>query len=223
MIQFRCECGKQLQAQDEHAGRRIRCPNCGLEQVVPASAAIQPARGPAADPTSPLPDAQAAPRPRRESRRRFDDEDEYDEDYDRPRRPTPTGTSGKAVMSLVLGVLSPCASILTGVPAIILGLLSLRDIRRSGGRLGGQGLAIAGIVVGIVGILLSLPAVLLVPAVLKVRDAATRVQSSNNLKMIGIGMHNYHSNWGRFPPAVVYDGQGKPLYSWRVLLLPYVE
>jgi Protein of unknown function (DUF1559)/Domain of unknown function (DUF4190) len=223
MIQFRCECGQQLQAQDAHAGKRTRCPNCGLDQVVPASAAIQPARGPAADPPSPLPDARATPGPRRQPRRRFDDGDEYDEDYDRPRRPAPTGTSGKAVVSLVLGVLSPCASVLTGIPAIILGLLSLRDIRRSGGRLGGQGLAIAGIVVGIVGILLSLPVVLLVPAVQKVRESATRIQSANSLKMIGIGMHSYHANNGRFPPAVVYDGQGKPLYSWRVLLLPYVE
>jgi hypothetical protein len=36
-------------------------------------------------------------------------------------------------------------------------------------------------------------------------------------------MHNYHSTHGRLPPAVVYSEYGQPLYSWRVLLLPYIE
>jgi hypothetical protein len=36
-------------------------------------------------------------------------------------------------------------------------------------------------------------------------------------------MHGYHDAHGKFPPAVVYGKDGKALYSWRVLLLPYVE
>src|ERR1700693_4889718 len=36
-------------------------------------------------------------------------------------------------------------------------------------------------------------------------------------------MHAYHSVYGRFPPAVVYGQDGRPLYSWRVLVLPYLE
>src|SRR4051812_18980293 len=36
-------------------------------------------------------------------------------------------------------------------------------------------------------------------------------------------MHNYESQYGRFPPAVVYGADGRPLYSWRVLILPYIE
>jgi hypothetical protein len=36
-------------------------------------------------------------------------------------------------------------------------------------------------------------------------------------------MHNYHDTHGRLPPAVVYGEDGKPLYSWRVLILPYIE
>jgi hypothetical protein len=36
-------------------------------------------------------------------------------------------------------------------------------------------------------------------------------------------MHNYHDAHGRLPPAVVYGKDGRPLYSWRVLLLPYLE
>src|SRR4051812_38282459 len=36
-------------------------------------------------------------------------------------------------------------------------------------------------------------------------------------------MHGYHDTHGRLPPAVVYGADGKPLYSWRVLILPYIE
>jgi prepilin-type processing-associated H-X9-DG protein len=57
----------------------------------------------------------------------------------------------------------------------------------------------------------------------KVRAAAARMQSSNNLKQIALAMHNYESANGHFPPAAVYDKDGKALLSWRVLLLPYLE
>jgi hypothetical protein len=40
---------------------------------------------------------------------------------------------------------------------------------------------------------------------------------------VGLALHNYHEVHGRFPPAVVYGKDGQPLYSWRVLILPYVE
>lgn len=64
---------------------------------------------------------------------------------------------------------------------------------------------------------------IMVPAVQKVRDAADRMTSQNNLKQIGIALHNYHDAMGAFPPAVVRDKNGKALYSWRVLILPYLE
>jgi hypothetical protein len=47
--------------------------------------------------------------------------------------------------------------------------------------------------------------------------------SANNLKQIGLAFHSYHDNHGHFPPAVVRDKEGKPLYSWRVLLLVYLD
>jgi hypothetical protein len=38
-----------------------------------------------------------------------------------------------------------------------------------------------------------------------------------------LAMHNYNDEHGRLPPAVVHGEDGKPLYSWRVLILPYIE
>ena len=42
----------------------------------------------------------------------------------------------------------------------------------------------------------------------------------NNLKQIGLALLEYHQKYGSFPPAFVADANGKPLYSWRVLILP---
>jgi hypothetical protein len=65
--------------------------------------------------------------------------------------------------------------------------------------------------------------VAVVEAVQKVREAAARIQSVNNLKQLALAMHSYHDANGTFPPHAVYSKDGKPLLSWRVLLLPYLE
>ena len=64
---------------------------------------------------------------------------------------------------------------------------------------------------------------MLLPAVQKVREAANRSSSMNNMKMLGLALYNYEASMGSLPPAVVTDKNGKPLYSWRVLILPYIE
>src|SRR5437868_8960802 len=64
---------------------------------------------------------------------------------------------------------------------------------------------------------------LLLPAVQAAREAARRMQSSNHLKQLALAMQNYHDEYAVFPPAVVTDADGKPLYSGRVLLLPFME
>jgi prepilin-type processing-associated H-X9-DG protein len=55
------------------------------------------------------------------------------------------------------------------------------------------------------------------------RRAATRTQCVNNLKQIMLALHNYHSKHDKFPPQYSSSKDGKPLLSWRVLILPFVE
>ncbi len=43
-----------------------------------------------------------------------------------------------------------------------------------------------------------------------------------NLRLIGVALHNYHSTFNQFPPAVIYGPDGKPWHSWRVLILAYL-
>ncbi len=64
---------------------------------------------------------------------------------------------------------------------------------------------------------------LTVPAVSSSRQAAQRAQSTGQMKQIGLAMLNYEQANRKFPPAYRADKEGKPLLSWRVLILPFVE
>ncbi len=55
------------------------------------------------------------------------------------------------------------------------------------------------------------------------RQAALRDQTANNGRQIGLAMHLYHDSFRTFPPAYSADKDGKPLLSWRVLILPYIQ
>lgn len=64
---------------------------------------------------------------------------------------------------------------------------------------------------------------LLLPAVRTARPAARRNQCINNLKQIGLALRAYESVHHALPPAYTVDANGKPLHSWRTLILPYLE
>jgi prepilin-type processing-associated H-X9-DG protein len=55
------------------------------------------------------------------------------------------------------------------------------------------------------------------------REAARRMQCSNHLKQIGLALQNYHDTFQSLPPAYIADADGKPMHSWRVLILPFLE
>jgi prepilin-type processing-associated H-X9-DG protein len=134
------------------------------------------------------------------------------------------GTSGKAIASLILGLIS--CTCLPAIPGLILGILGLSDINKSYGRVGGRGLAISGIILNSLGLVMGflvLPVALLLPAVQAAREAARRAQCVNNFKQIGLAMHNHHDSMNRFPGQAIVGKDGTPLLSWRVAILPYIE
>jgi hypothetical protein len=63
----------------------------------------------------------------------------------------------------------------------------------------------------------------IMPLLPRMRGAAAREQSSNNLKQFALAMHNYYSIYKSFPAQASYGKGKKPLLSWRVHLLPFVE
>jgi hypothetical protein len=76
--------------------------------------------------------------------------------------------------------------------------------------------------VGVVS-LACLPLTWMVRAITAAREGARSAQCISNLKQIGLGLLNYESKYGCFPPAFVADADGKPLYSWRVLLMAELD
>ena len=80
------------------------------------------------------------------------------------------------------------------------------------------------VVIAIIGILIAL----LLPAVQAAREAARRTQCLNNLKQLGLAMHNYASSWGTFPPSAIVDRTNQSTgnnVSWGIhgRILPFLE
>jgi Protein of unknown function (DUF1559) len=133
-------------------------------------------------------------------------------------------------LALALGVFTFILPALVALPALVFAFLGLRDLSRrrdlSGHGLGYSGLAMGGAALLSIGLLVLLQGGYKESQRRADADrklAAEKRQSEMNLKQIGLAMHNYHDTHRIFPPAVVYSPKGEPLYSWRVLILPFIE
>jgi len=119
--------------------------------------------------------------------------------------PPEAKTSGMAIASLVLGILGLCG--ITALVGLILGIISLVKINRSGGRLSGQGLAIAGICVSGLMLFMSIPfmAALTLPALARARQPAQTIYCITNMKQLALAVRTY---------AVDHNGQLPPAATW---------
>lgn len=75
------------------------------------------------------------------------------------------------------------------------------------------------VVIAIIGLLVAL----LLPAIQAAREAARRTQCSNNLKQLGIGLHNHHDAYGYFPPLYACGGGWRYRLNGFIALLPFIE
>lgn len=194
-----CECGEQFRDHDACAGRQARCPGCGRVLVIPTP-------GAKAGPVEEI--AWCEPRPSRFN-------------------------CIKAVASAILGLVSIPGSVMiepvivsgfvAGILAILLGRSARRKLDASRDAVTGRMLARSGIIMGWAGLGCSLMVMLLAPIYSGSNGLSRRAQCINNLKQIGLALHNYHDVYGCFPAAATTDAAGKPLLSWRVAILPFLE
>lgn len=126
--------------------------------------------------------------------------------------PMDAPTSGKAIASLVCGIFT--LFLPASIAAIILGHLSLSDIRKSAGRLGGRGVAIAGLVLGYAGIalipLILMIAAIAIPSLLRAKIAANEASATGSLRTIEVAAQTYDSEYENGFPSRLEALGGEP-------------
>jgi prepilin-type processing-associated H-X9-DG protein len=132
--------------------------------------------------------------------------------------------SRAAVASLLFGLATPVGLAATGLAALVLGVQGVRAVNRSDGRLRGRGFAVAGIVLGGLGIAATVLG-LLVVVLVDWHVRAQRVECLNNLRQIGSAAQAYHNDHQSFPPGTLSNADLPPerRLSWFVALPPYLQ
>ena len=109
-------------------------------------------------------------------------------------------TSGLAITSMVLGILVFCTGGLTSLPAIITGHIAQSRIKRSQGEQGGKGMAIAGLVMGYLGILVFIAALVgMAVAIQGQRITSARMEIISNMRTMGLELAEFETEYGALP------------------------
>ena len=115
-------------------------------------------------------------------------------------------TSGMAISSLVLGILGMFTCGITALIGLILGIIAMVKVKNSGGKLGGGGIALAGVIVsGIFLVMIPIYAAMMLPALAAAKQKAQSINCVNNLKQLSIGVRLYSGdNKDQLPPAATW-------------------
>jgi hypothetical protein len=144
-------------------------------------------------------------------------------------RTAPVQENGSASVSLSLGLVSVLLSFLTGLHAVLFGIIALIQIRRNPGHYTGRRKAIVGLVSGL---MFSIIGFVALPFWIgHVREEANRLHDASQLSGMAQAMSNYHDTYGYLPGSLPLQDQnnktqvlkGKPQLSWRVEILPFIE
>ncbi|MDF1738152.1 MAG: DUF4190 domain-containing protein [Verrucomicrobiales bacterium] len=127
-----------------------------------------------------------------------------------PNQPTAKVTPPGAVWSLVFGILSLfCLWILGSIPAIILGAISIKKAKANPETVGGEGLALAGIITGSIGVFTGLVAVgimasIAMPAYNVAKDRADETMAMQSVREVALATINYSTSQpdGKFPETL---------------------
>lgn len=137
---------------------------------------------------------------------------------------TSQNTSGLAIASLICGILGFVTLGLAGLPAVITGHLSLSQIKKSAGALGGKGMAIAGLIMGYLGfgiIFIAIFASMAVPAFTVAQVRGNQMKAVNNARQLVISMRQYALDHdGSLPPTLEALYQENLLTDRRLLEVP---
>ena len=118
--------------------------------------------------------------------------------------PSQPASCGLATASLVLGI-SSIIFILTAIPAVICGHIALSKIKKSQGKLGGKGIALAGLITGYVifgfVLLIAFIAALSAPVIIRQINKADQTEAISNAKQIGLALFQFEDEYGNYPNA----------------------
>ena len=141
-------------------------------------------------------------------------------------RPSPPRFTLAGLLELIAGVALFLALVTqlewqAAVLLAVIGFLIVCSVHRRLFPSDRGGVDLGGCVSGL--LIMLLLCILLMPAFPHAGESSRRAQCRNNLRQLALAFDLYRGTYGHFPPPYIADADGKPMHSWRVLILPFIE